>query len=360
MRIHFLKAVGLLLAGASSLAFATTCDSALYDFSVSYSGYPGTQADIAANNPECFAGSRATSNTQINATAFTQATAISRAIASRLILLSGDEIANAGTAPGLAAGDTPQAWNTWGNINQNDSSFRYTAPNASKTRGVNDIFTSVVGTDYALTPNMVVGVSVASDNGDGWGQNGVAVKNKNSTDGYLIAPYLGYQLSKEWALDVSAGLGSGDFSATGGVSANADRWFTAANFTYTGWMGNWQFTGKASYLHGVEDYDNMRVNGLRIAATDIRNTLDQIRLGAQAGYWMNGVMPYAGLSFTSNDYRDDEAGYDILGQDALVATLGINFYSLSSKVSGGIFYEEELGRLHSDNKLISANINFRF
>lgn len=352
--------------GTSSLAFASSCEEAVEGYSyyaTSYYAtyYPEYAAQILANHPECFGGGSMTSSIQITATAFTQAMAISRAVGSRLNLGSGGPIASTGATTGLAAGGMPQLWNVWGNINQNDTQFSYTSQTAARVRGANDIFTAVIGGDYALSSSLMAGVSVAFDYGDGWGQNGGAAINHTDTDGYLIAPYLGYQINKEWAVDVSAGLGKGDFSATGGVKAEADRWFAAANLSHAHWMGNWQITGKATYMHGEEDYDNTRINGATAANTASKNKLDQVRLGAQAGLWMNGFMPYAGLSYTSNIHRSNTtAGNDPLGRDAFVATLGMNFFSLSSKVSGGIFYEQELSRTNSDNQVISANVNFRF
>ncbi|MEW6163668.1 MAG: hypothetical protein AB1642_01255 [Pseudomonadota bacterium] len=356
-KLHLKKlAIGAMLAGASTISFATTCDSAL----ASYETYASMNDTywmnyIKTNHPECFAGSGSTSNVQINATAFTQAVSISRVIASRLSPLSGGPIASSAQT-GLAAGGKSQAWNVWANVDQNDTDFEYMT-GATRVQGGSEVQTSVLGADYALAPNMVVGVSMAFDNGDGWGRNGVAARNTTSTDGFLIAPYLGYQISKDLSVDVSAGLGEGDFSGAGGVSASADRWFAAANLSYARWMGNWQVTGKASYLHGEEEYGNTRTGATVRAGTASTNKLDQIRLGAQAGLWMDGFMPYAGLGYTSNI---NTTGNDPLGGDAFVATLGVNFFSLSSKVSGGVFFEQELNRDHSDNQVISANINFRF
>ena len=362
--INYLKkaAAALLLAGTSTLAFAqSACDSVLSDYSYWIGFDPAYAAQIVTNHPECFGGGSATSSSEITATSFSQAFAISRAIGSRLNSGSGGPLASAGAATtGLAAGSTPQAWNVWGNIDQNETDFSYFS-NAGRSRGANDVQTTVLGVDYAVTPQMVVGLSLAMDRGDGWGQRNNNARNVNDIDGYLLAPYLGYQINKEWALDVSAGLGEGDFSATGGIRAEADRWFAAANLSYARWVGNWQFTGKASYLHGEEDYGNTKVNGVVQVKTASTNTLDQVRIGAQAGYWLNGFMPYAGLAYTSNIDRSSDLGNPPpVGRDTLVATLGVNFFSLSSKITGGVFYEEELSRTNSDNHVISANINFRF
>ena len=365
MKNPFRKLVaGVALSGVFGLANATPCDDALsfYDFYIQ-SGQTANAADVAKNHSECFPGGAETSNTEIAATAGIQARANSNAVTGRLLSAEGDPTAiakNGYQASGLAAGSTPARWNVWGNVNQSDSNFSYTAPNLAKQRGDNDILTSVIGFDYAISPTMVVGVSAAFDNGDGWGRNGANDKNKTDTDGYMIAPYFGYQLGKNWALDASAGFGEADFSATGGVKADIDRTFAAVNLTYSRWVGNWQYNGKAGYLYGKEEAGNAKVNGVKLANTAADNTLGRLSVAAQASYWMNGFMPYAGLGYTSDVYRDSDTGSNPLGRDTFVAMLGINFFSLPNKMTGGISYVEELDRSHSDNRIISANINFRF
>jgi hypothetical protein len=347
------------LSGLSSMAFAqsTVCVSPLSLYQ-SCLATPGCDASYyVSNHPECFPGGSTTSTIEINATSFAQAAAVSRAIASRLNPLAGGPVASVGTT-GISAGSQPQAWNVWGNIDQSNTDFSYTA-NAAVTKGGNDVTNSVIGIDYALSPQMVVGVSAAFDRGDGWGFR--TAKTTTDADGYLIAPYLGYQLSKDLALDVSLGLGSGDFSNSSGVKSDGDRWFGAANLTYASWMGNVQLTGKASYLHGEEDFGNSKLNGVKQANTDSTTKLDQIRLGAQAGYWMDGVMPFIGLAYTSDVNRSSSTpGNFMLGRDAFVWSLGVNFFSLSSKITGGLMYQVESNRDNSDNDVLTANVNFRF
>lgn len=357
---------GLALSGVFGLANATPCDQVLsfYDFYIQ-SGQTSNAQDVANNHSECFPGGAVASNTEIAATAGIQSGANSNAVTGRLLSPEGGPTAiasNGFQATGLAAGGTPARWNVWGNIDQTNTDFSYTAP-FGKQRGDNDILTSVIGLDYALSPTMVLGVSAAFDNGDGWGLNtssATKIKNKTDTDGYMIAPYIGYQLGKNWALDASVGFGEADFSATGGVKADIDRWFAAANLSYSRWVGNWQYNGKLGYLYGNEETGDARVNGVKVANTASENTLGRLRVSAQASYWMNGFMPYAGLGYTSNVHRDSDTGSDPLGRDTFLLTLGVNFFSLPNKITGGIYYEEELNRSNSDNRLISANINFRF
>lgn len=355
------RGMGLLLAGASTLALADTCDSVIYDFGVYYSGDTYAQDRIATNQPECFGGAGVTSTIRINATAFAQASAISSSIGSRFN--SSTDFPALGLSPshkGMAAGGNFQSWNIWANLDSNNTSYGYGAPNGGRTRGESSVLTAVFGADYALKPNVVFGISAAFDNGNGKGRNGVTPSNNNDTSGFLIAPYLGYQFSKEWSTDLSLGLGRGKFSATGGVKSEADRLFAAANLNYTRWLGRWQFAGKASYLHGKEDYDNTSVSGVRFANTDVKNRLDQIRFGAQAGYWMDGVMPYGRLGYSYNIHRASQAGDDQLGRGTFIATLGVNFISIASKMTGGILFEQELSRSNSNSRVLAANVNFRF
>jgi hypothetical protein len=50
----------------------------------------------------------------------------------------------------------------------------------------------------------------------------------------------------------------------------------------------------------------------------------------------------------------------MLGRDAFVWSLGVNFFSLSSKITGGLMYQVESNRDNSDNDVLTANVNFRF
>ncbi|MBS1198962.1 MAG: hypothetical protein H6R18_2747 [Proteobacteria bacterium] len=355
------------LAAVSSVAFAD-CSSPLSSYAwYMANGDQASANQIAQNHPECFAGGAATSNASINATAFSQVSAISSVISARFsnVAAGPSGLASAGLNKGLAAGGKAQSWNMWANVEKNDTDLDYKTGTRLVT-GSNDIVTTVLGADYTFSPALVGGVSVAFDNGDGRGKTVNTAfpftRNQNDTgsDGFLIAPYVGYQLSKEFVLDATVGLGKGNYSATGGVKAEADRWFAATNLSYNRWMGNVQLTGKLSYLHGEEDYGDTKVNGAAVAKTGATNKLDQIRLGVQAGYWVNGFMPYAGLGYSNNVNRESDAGKDPLGRDTFLATIGVNFFGMNSKITGGLAYTQELNRDHSDNQIFSGNINFRF
>ena len=358
-------AAGISLASAG--VWATPCDSALssYESYVSL-GFSSNASDIVSNHPECFAGSPGSSRVQINATSFNQAMAISGALSSRLSS-NGPVVTASLDRKGMAAGNGAGKWNVWGNINQNDTHQSYTAANGFKTKSDADVLTTVVGVDYSLSPTMVVGVSGAFDNANGSGinMNPGNTKNRTDTTGYVIAPYLGIQLSKELSLDASIGMGQGKFDTNSNTEADADRWFGAANLSYNRWFDNIQLTGKLSYLHGVEDYGDIKnsATGAKFTGTDAKNTVGQLRLGMQAGYWLNGFMPYAAVAYTSDIHRDTtQFGNpdDPVGRDAWLFGLGVNYFSLAKGVSGGVAFNQEVGRSRQTNHSLVANINLRF
>jgi len=132
----------------------------------------------------------------------------------------------------------------------------------------------------------------------------------------MVAPYVGLMLSKSLALDAALGFGEGELSQTGNASAEADHTFLGANLNYTQWFGNTQLSGRRGWLHDEEDYDNAKTNGAPLNNTGARSRVDQFRLRGQAAWWMNGVMPYVGLAYVSENRATTLAGArDPIGPD---------------------------------------------
>lgn len=361
-QLRFVLGVGVtaaFLAVSGTARASSTCDIAVSSYS-SCNGNASCEASLTSQHPECFAGGSTTSTTQINATTFVQASAISQAISSRLRQAGLGLVATADLRSGLAAGEA-KAWNVWASYSGNNSRIRYTNTAATTTRSDSNVDATVVGGDYTWSPKLALGISLGIDRGNGSGQTGAFAVSNTGTKGYTIAPYLGYQIDKVWAVDASAGWGEGEFSS-GAIRADSKRWFATGNLGYDRWVNNWQFSGKLSYLHGEEKYADSKNNGVVQARTASKNEVDQARLGARAGYWMNGFMPYAGLLYVSDLRRSSSTGggVDPLGRNAWVLSIGANFFSLSSKVTGGIAYEQESGRTNSKNESVMANVNFRF
>jgi hypothetical protein len=305
--------------------------------------------------PHCFGGGLTASTAQINATSFYQSYMISQAMRARFGRSTPGPLAANDSVSGMAAGGTPDKWNVWGSLGNTQSSVS----NNTGGRTDSDIRNTVMGGDYALSPVMNAGVSLALDRG---GISTLGTTGADTSTGYTLAPYLGYQLNKEWVADLTLGYGNGKYS-TGTTRADTNRLFYSANLSYETWADKLQLTGRVTYMHGEEKRkDSVNVAGGTNAGTGFKNKIDQVRVGGQAGYWMNGVMPYIGLSYASDVRRTAPAAgaVDPLGRNAFVLTVGANFFSLSSKVTGGIAYESEQGRTNSKNNTLLANINFRF
>ena len=354
------------LAAVSGVASATPCESALssYESFVS-SGQSTFASEILSNHPECFAGGATNSLNQINGTSFQHVTAISQAIALRFASDGPGPRAAAGLR-GMAAGSPAKKWNGWGNLGQNDTRQSYTTVNGNNSRTESDIFNGVLGADYSLSPAMVLGVSLAFDSGDIKGTNSASVDvNRIGSRGRALAPYFGMQITKELVFDASVGIGRGTLSSNTGTETETDRWFAAANLGYERWMGNLQFAGKASLLRGVEKYDDSKdlEDGTTFLRTGAKNTLDQLRLNAQASYWMNGFMPYAALGYTEDlDRKTTQFGatVDPIGKGAWVWAIGANFIDVAHGITGGIAYRQEESRSNQRNKSITANVGIRF
>lgn len=354
------------LTAASAGAWATPCSSVISAFESYYLlGQSANAAGEVSKHPECFGGSPASSGVSLNNTSFLLFFAITNALFMRQAIDGPAPVSSTGLK-GMAGGGVGGAgkWNAWGNLTNNNTRQGYTNAIGFTTHNKSNVTTVVIGADYGLTSSTVVGVSGAFDDGNGSGRNfGAAAGNTIATNGYVIAPYLGMQLSRTLSFDASAGLGRGELDTSANTSANASRWFAAANLSYNRWFDRLQLTGKASLLHGVEDYGRIKVAGVPFVGTDARNTVDQLKLSGQVGYWMNGVMPVASLAY-SNDIRRKTTQFgspnNPVGRDGWLLGIGLNFFSVKDGVTGGVVYNRELGRGNQTQESLMANINLRF
>lgn len=346
---------------AGSGALTTTQEGYLFSCTFNNSGGVGSTSFSGTCSANAGGVGGATSSAgaqqQAQATVVQQVNAISNVISARMLSTVG------GTPPtkqayaesGLAAGNIAEKWNGWAALNQNSSSY---SPSNTSNKRSSDVTNAVLGLDYQIAPTAVLGISAAIDRGNGSvgaGAQGI------STKGYAVGPYLGFQLGPNMALDLSAGLGGGEVKQTGGVKADSDRRFAAANLGYARWTGNLQYSGKLGYLVSSEKYGDISTNGNTTANTGSKSDIQQLNLGAEVGYWMNGgAMPYVGLAYIRDTHLQVAVNDPNWDKDSFTMKLGINFFSLVSKVTGGIAYTEELGRRNARNATLMGNINFRF
>jgi len=376
-RFAFAAGIAVGMFTSSGVANATTCPQAISFFN-SCGGVASCEQFYTSRHPECFGSS---SNTAagakvIQGTSLEQMLAISASVGNRATVSAPPgAMADSGQRKGLAAGNAAGKWNVWASVAESDmkydrGGFRLAGDLATDVRTNKfdaRIQNLVVGGDYQLAPNLALGLSAAFDNGSGsaTSYNNVADASKPvSTSGYGYAPYLGWQINKDWALDATVGWGNGKSTVDSSVKTDSKRFFYGTNLGYTKWHGNWQVTGKGSYLFGQDKSGDANNNGVTLANTKVTNEVGQFRLAAQAAYWMNGVMPYVGLAYAS-DGRSSTATEDQkfateMGKNAWVWSLGANFISIKNAMTGGIGYEQETGRDRSKSSKLMANINVRF
>lgn len=353
----------------SGITFASpySCKNQLLNYA-SFSNNPSIQASIISESPECFAAGITSSLVQMYGTSVRQISSISSALETRFSNTTPTRTSKLSTKS-IAAGGENNKWNTWGSINNNDTKQEYRNRFATETINKSSIVSTIMGGDYVLSPRMVVGVSVALDNGSGSGianPNGGGVTNNMSSKGYSIAPYFGMQISKELALDASIGFGQGNIQTSQGSTstrAESNRSFLAANVSYESWIDRVQLRGKGGLLYAIEDFGNTTADGSTISGTGGKNTLTQLRLGGQAGYWVNGFMPYAGINYVTDLNRSStlaDGNVDPIGKDAWLLSLGVNFFSINNAITGGLEYSEETARSNQKNNNLIANMNVRF
>lgn len=282
------------------------------------------------------------------ATSIQQATIISNVVSNifstRASARPGAQIRmSLGEEKGMAAGDSPAKLNAW--FNASDSSIGNSATTSSFSGNVSN---ALGGVDYMFSPQLVAGVSIGYDrvslNYNFLANSGLA------SEGWMVAPYASYKINDIVSVDGAYGYASGNADTkSSGVTTTQGytRNFFALNLNGDYWMGNWQLTGKANYIN-AEEKDSLT-----------SNRMEQLRLGGQAGYWMDGVMPYASITYVNDLKVSSSIAITPTDKEAWVAAIGLNLFSKGA-VYGGVSYTHEFERQDSKNDTLMASIGYRF
>jgi len=268
-----------------------------------------------------------------------------------------------GESRGMAAGGVGPGWNAWASASYNDLGY-----SSNKFFGTaefdGDRQAFAVGADYRVSPALTVGLSAGYDDGSVKPDLGSGVKLTNR--GYNLVPYVAYQINKSYSVDASLGWGRGEIKRRGDVNgfvpryeADTDRLFGSINLNSGHWFNNVQISGKASLIYSEQENDADLANGL----VSDSNHLGQVRVGAQAGYWVgNGLMPYAGVTYV-HDFTEDltrltPAGFS-LDRNGFLLALGLNYFTPGA-MSAGVSFTSEVDRDDVKNDIVMANLNWRF
>ncbi|WP_417790707.1 autotransporter domain-containing protein [Terasakiella pusilla] len=257
---------------------------------------------------------------------------------------------------GKAAGDGQQKVGVW--VNFSGSRFLFDKPD-SKFDG--NIFTGMVGVDYALTDRYRVGLGLGYEKTD---IDTTFNEGHEEAQGWTAAPYVSYQYNDNYSVNLSAGFSKLDYdmdrkdqldknTITG--STDALRWFGALNFN-----GNWNndnlvYGANVGTLFSHEDKDGFTEvgSGATTVGDDITE-IGRVSIGGNVGYKFFDMMtPYVRAKY-SYDYQD--GGSD--DESSVKTGLGVNF-DYGSSVSAGV---EANGTLKGDYKeaggTVFLHINF--
>jgi len=266
-----------------------------------------------------------------------------------------------GNKKGMAAGESPAQWNVWMNASRGYIANTFANPLAD-TRFDGNVDNWIGGLDYALNKDLVIGLSAGFDR-----TKLDTLYNKGTFDskGAMIAPYISYQINSMFSIDAVAGYADGDTdlrsNAFGLITAKQDfeRNFAAINLSAVQWIENtWQLTGKMSYISAEEKLKSY-TDSSNAAVAGQNNRLEQFRLGAQVGYWANGIMPYIGLTYV-HDVKAPSTGLINISRDKDAYTAAVGLSIFNKDMVANLSFSSERGRSSNRNNVLMGSMGFRF
>lgn len=311
-----------------------------------------------ASLPQCATTARQ-GTTQIQSTqSLNLSSTISSAIANSLSNRPGGQIRPTNSSglneTGRAAAGYDDKLNVWGALGTTTMAFKY-AP--AQSAGGSTL--GLVGADYLFAPDMLAGAVLSVDE-NRIGYNPTGVIGRADGRGYMLSPYLAWQLNRNWLLDASVGIGSADMNMrnNAAIGNTKDKRSSASvSASYVTRMGNMDLTGKASLIN-ANNKTGAFVDSAAVLNSEVVVRTTQVRVGGQASYGQGTLVPYAGVYYVVDTDRQIIAGA-ANDRDAFQVALGLNIFTKGS-LSGGIMYATETGRSQIKNDQLIANIAVRF
>jgi len=256
---------------------------------------------------------------------------------------------------GMAGGNSAGSLNVWLNGSSSD-----VGNNFDESRFSGDVTNAIGGIDYMVNRDLVVGVTLGRDR---------TKINTQYNDGGItsratvVAPYMSYQFNDVISADASLGYATGDADVRyyGDVTGNQGfkRNFAALNLNGNWWFNDLQVSGKLSYINAQEKLKAF-TDVLSVTTPGSKNRIEQLRLGVQVGYWINGIMPYVSVAavhdLSAPSVQGINTGSD---RDAWTASVGVNFFTHKA-LTASLSYTTEKGRSNSKNDMWMASLGYRF
>ncbi len=263
---------------------------------------------------------------------------------------------------GLAAGDEMQGISLWTN-----ASYSTLENDHAPTAYDGDVTAVSIGGDMRLSDQLMLGLSLGYDVTD---METDANSGNSDTDGFSISPYIAYAITPEHSIDVMLGYARSRtdqvrFQTGTRITGDSDttRRFISANYNYSRWVGLWNLGANAGYVWSRSKRETFTEsdNTVNRGTTTING---QFRLGVKAAYWLDGIMPYASLTYEEDIiYARTEvgAGQEQFANDAngFSIALGANIFG-DGPLSGGFQVSTVRSRKDVESHTVSANLRYSF
>lgn len=261
---------------------------------------------------------------------------------------------------GAAAGSEPTKFGTWVN-----GTYSHLDKSEASLAMKGDIYNVVGGADYKFTDRLLGGMAVGYENVD---ITTSFNSGKYKGHGVTVAPYAGYEITPNWAADLSVGYSWLRYDTTSNVSTtgsfDATRWFASANLNGNYGYDHWVFQPKVGVMYLNEDQDGY---------TDSSNTANasstikfgRATAGSKIGYNLGMVTPFV-KAYGQWDFKQPDHVLKANGQYSNIDDVGgvvgggLDFLindSVSGTVEGSY---DSIGRSNLDTWTANAKIRVKF
>ena len=267
---------------------------------------------------------------------------------------TGEDSAPSDQVSGLAAGSMKPKIGIWA-----DAAYSRLIYSKDLENFDGSILSGVLGIDYAVQKNLLVGVA------GGYEKVDLDTEfNRGSVDGsgWTVSPYAVYKVNDNYSVDISGGYSwiNYDLERLDPIDASkitgdqdANRWFVSANVKADHWYDNVHHGGSVGVLHAKEDQDNFTESNATNTAGATTN-VGQGYVGARLGYLVSfeggSMEPYM-RALGRYSYDDGGSG------DASDAVVGLGTAMTFGKFQLGIDGSAVVGR--DDTKNYTGRLNAR-
>ena len=264
---------------------------------------------------------------------------------------------------GLNAGDNSYLMGAWASYSYVDfnNDFAATAFDGRRHGGL-------TGVDISPRESILLGLALGYEDTD---INTDFNRGNQQTDGFTVAPYLGYLLTDTWSLSASIGyssLNTDQFRTVPGTttrvtsSPDHDRWFATVNLDGLTTYGNWVLGGQLGFLYALDAQDSfVESDGTQVTEFDSR--LGQVNVTGEVAYSWGTYEPFARFTYES-DLKQTKVGVisgpqPSFDEDDVLLGFGVRYFGLNN-LTGNLEINTRLGREDYDEYSLTGTIRYEW